>query len=122
MSFFDKARDAFDDLKDKVTGEGGGASATIDDAADRAKDRVDTSIDSAADAAKDRADAAADRAAGDSASFLDQAGDSAARGIDSVGDHADSATGGRFSEHIDSVENTAEGFVDQDGSAGTRES
>jgi hypothetical protein len=122
MSFFDKAKDAFEDIKDKVTGEGDGASATIDDAAERAKDRVDGSIDSAADAAKQRADTAADQAAGESASFLDQAGDTAARGIDSTGDWADSATGGRFSEQIDSVENTAEGFVDEDGSAGTRES
>lgn len=121
MSFFDKAKEAFDDIKDRVTGEGHGASATIDDAAERAKDRVDSSIDSAADAAKERADTAADQAAGSSASFLDQAGDTAARGIDSAGDFADSATDGRFSEHIDAVENTAEGFVDEDGSAGTRE-
>jgi hypothetical protein len=82
---------------------------------------VDSSIDAAADRAHERADAAADQAAGEGASFLDQAGDTAARGIDAVGDQADTMTGGRFSEQIDSVENTAEGWVDQDGSAGTRE-
>ncbi|MGH2445398.1 MAG: Rv0909 family putative TA system antitoxin [Candidatus Limnocylindria bacterium] len=41
--------------------------------------------------------------------------------MDGVGDSADSATGGRFGDQIDSVENAAEGFVDKDGSAGTRE-
>ena len=121
MSFFDKAKDAFDDIKDKVTGKGDGASGTIDDAADRAKDRVGDSIDSAADSARDRANDAADTAANQGAGLVEQAGDTAAKGIDSAGDLADSASGGRFSEHIDNVENTAEGFVDKDGSAGTRE-
>lgn len=121
MSFFDKAKEAFDDIKDKVTGESDDAHARIDDAAAETHEQVDRSIDTAAERAHERADQAADRAAGEEAGFLEQAGDTAARGIDTAGDWADSATGGRFSEHIDSAENTAEGWVDQDGSAGTRE-
>jgi hypothetical protein len=120
MSFFDKAKEAFDDIKDKVTGEDD-PHARIDDAAASARDRVDSTIDGAAAEAHERADAAADAAANRETGFLEQAGDSAARGIDAAGDWADSTTGGRFSEQINSVENSAEGFVDEDGSAGTRE-
>lgn len=117
MSFFDKAKDKIND----ALGGNDDPKDRIDDARDDAKDKVDSQIDQTADEAKERSDDAADRTAGEGAGVLDQAGDAAARGIDSAGDRADSATGGRFSEHIDNVENTAEGWVDRDRSAGTQE-
>ena len=121
MSFFNKAKDAFEGIKDKVTGEGDHAHARVEDAADRTHDRVDDAVDNATDRANEKVDDAADRASQEGSGVLDQAGDSAARGIDTTGDWADKTTGGQFSEPIDSAENTAEGWVDQDGSAGTRE-
>lgn len=121
MSFFDKAKEAFGDLKDKVMGQDDDPQSKIDDAADTARDRADGAIDNAADEARTRVDDATDTAANEGAGFLDQAGDTAAKGIDSTGDRADSTTGGRFSEQIDPVEKSAEAFVDEDGSAGTQE-
>jgi hypothetical protein len=88
--------------------------------ADKTGDAFGDAKDSAGDMADKTGDAFGDAkdSAGD---MLERAGDSSARGIDTAGDTADSATSGRFSEPINSVENAAEGFVDQDGSAGTRE-
>jgi len=121
MSFFDKAKEAFGDLKDKVTGDSDDPQSRIDDAADTARDRAGGAIDKAADEARARVDDAADTAANEGASYLDRAGDTAAKGIDNTGDWADSTTRGRFSEQIDPVERGAEEFVDPDGSAGTQE-
>ena len=48
------------------------------------------------------------------------AGDAVAKGIDKASDAADKATGGKFSDKIDSVSDKVEGIVDRDGSGGTQ--
>ncbi|PRZ41217.1 antitoxin protein of toxin-antitoxin system [Antricoccus suffuscus] len=47
-------------------------------------------------------------------------GDTVAQGIDKASAAADKATGGKYSDKIDSVSDKLEGTVDRDGSAGTQ--
>lgn len=50
----------------------------------------------------------------------EEVGDTAAKGIDSATGMVDSATGGKFHDQIDNASDTVEGWVDKDGSAGTK--
>ena len=122
MSIFDKAKDAFDDVKDKVTGE-------ADDAADSAGDVADDARDAGRDAARDAGGGASgtfDKTGDAFGDTKDSGGDMlgsgwrrAAKGIP-VGDTADSATPAVGSTSRSPRPEHRRGLVDPDGSAGTR--
>lgn len=90
---------------------------------DDAKKQVGDLFGGASDAAENATDAAGDAASGaaDAAGdSLGAMGDMGAKAVDAGSDKVDSATGGQFSQPIDSASDTVEGMLDKDGSAGTQ--